>query len=204
VNDDDHDTPATEHLEAGVRVSVASIAWTVVSGTVAVAVGLSAGSLVLVAFGFTGLLDAAGSATLVLHFRHALRHDMVSEGHERRALRVITAGLAVVGTLTAVESVRRLVVGVPPVATRAGLALAAVSTGVLAMLAIGKNRIASRIPSQALRADGWLSTTGCLLAVVTVAGTGLESAYGWWWVDPVAAGTVAAGAMWTAVTMARG
>ncbi|MGI8776324.1 MAG: cation transporter [Acidimicrobiales bacterium] len=203
MHNDGHEAPATEHLEAGVRVSVASIVWTVTSGAAAVVIGLSARSLVLAAFGFTGLLDAAGSTALVVHFRHALSHDAVSEGHERRAMRVITAGLVLVGTLTAVESARRLVVGVPAAATKPGLALAATSIGVLGVFAIGKNRIAGRIPSRALRADGWLSGTGCLLAVVTVAGTGLASAYGWWWADPVAASAVAFGAIWTAGAMAR-
>jgi len=195
---------ATDQLRAGVRISVASIVWTVLSGAVAVVVGLSAGSLVLVAFGLTGLLDAAGSAALVLHFRHALHSGALSEGHERRALRVITAGLLVVGILTAVESVRRLVGGVHPEAAPAGLVLAAASIGVLAVFSVGKNRIAGRIPSRALRADGWLSATGCLLALVTVAGTGLTSALGWWWADPVAAAAVAAGAVCIAVVMARG
>ncbi|MDQ6799120.1 MAG: hypothetical protein M3011_14080, partial [Actinomycetota bacterium] len=171
-------------MRAGLRISVASIAWTVLSGAVAVVVGLSAGSLVLVAFGLTGLLDAAGSTALVVHFRHALRHDALSGGHERRALRVITAGLLLVGTLTAVESVRRLVGAVHSEAAPAGLALAAASIGVLAAFSVGKHRIARRIPSRALRADGWLSATGCVLAVVTVAGTGLTSALGWWWADP--------------------
>jgi len=204
VHADGDEAVVTDHLRAGVRVSVASIAWTVLSGTVAVVVGLSAGSLVLVAFGLTGLLDAAGSAALVLHFRHALRHQALSEGHERRALRVIIAGLVLVGSLTAAESVRRLVGGVHSEASPAGLALAAVSIGVLAVLSVRKNRIAERIPSTALRADGWLSATGCLLAVVTVAGTGLTSTLGWWWADPVAAAAVAGGAVGIAVVMARG
>ncbi len=201
---DGNEAIATHHLRAGVRISVVSIVWTVLSGTTAVAVGLSAGSLVLVAFGLTGLLDAAGSATLVVSFRHALQHEALSEGHERTALRVITAGLLLVGTLTAVESIRRLVGGVRPDAAPAGLVLAAASIGVLAVLSVAKLRIAVRIPSRALGADGWLSATGCLLAAVTVAGTGLTSALGWWWADPVAASVVAVGAVSIAAVMARG
>jgi len=203
VRGDGNEAIATDHLRAGVRVSVASIGWTVVSGAAAVAIGFSTGSLVLVAFGLTGLLDAAGSAALVFQFRHALRHAVMSEGHERLALRVITAGLFVVGAFTAVESVRRLVSGARPESATAGLALAATSIGVLAALSVLKHRIAGRIPSRALHADGWLSATGCLLAVVTVAGTGLSSAFGWWWADPVAAAAVALGAISIAAVMAR-
>jgi len=71
-------------LRAGMRVSAVSIAWTLTSSVAAVTIGIAAGSLVLVAFGLTGVLDAAGSATLVVHFRLALRSDTFSESHERR------------------------------------------------------------------------------------------------------------------------
>jgi divalent metal cation (Fe/Co/Zn/Cd) transporter len=193
-----------EHLVAGVRVSVVSIVWTVVSSAAAVALGVSAKSLVLLAFGLTGLLDAAGSATLVAHFRHALRHEAFSARHERRSLRVVTAGLLLIGGLTAAESVRRLVEREVAHAVPAGVALAAVSVGVLAALSARKRAIARRIPSPALLADSWLSATGCLLGVVTVAGTGLASAYRWWWADPAAALAVSCLAIVMAVVLARG
>lgn len=193
-----------EPLRAGVRVSTVSIVWTVASSVAAVAIGIAARSLVLLAFGLTGLLDAAGSVALVVHFRHALRHEAISERHERRALRVVTAGLLVVGTLVALESVRRLVSGDESRSVPAGVVLAAASAAVLAVLSVRKRRIAARIPSRALLADGWLSATGCVLAVVTVAGTGLASAFEWWWVDPLAALVIAGGAISVAVVMTRG
>jgi len=200
----DHELQGTtDDLRAGLRVSTASIAWTVVSGTLAVVVGFSTGSLVLVAFGFTAILDAAGSAALILNFRHALHHDAISDRLERRALRVVTLGLVVVGSVTGLESVRRLVGRIRGEVAPVGLVLAALSIVVLALLSVGKRRIAPRIPSRALAADGWLSATGCLLAVVTVAGTGLAAALGWWWADPLAASVVALGAIGIAVVMLR-
>jgi divalent metal cation (Fe/Co/Zn/Cd) transporter len=178
---------ASEHLRAGVRVSTVSVVWTVVSSVVAVALGIGAKSLVLVALGSTGLLDAAGSATLLIHFRHALRHEAFSERHERIALRVVTIGLVVIGSLTAAESVRRLIDRQPSHPVPAGVAVAALSAVVLAALAHRKRGIAARIPSRALLADGWLSATGCLLAVVTVVGASLAGSPAWWWADSAAA-----------------
>jgi len=61
-------TMASDDLRAGLRVSAVSIAWTLSSSVAAVAIGIATGSLVLIAFGLTGVLDAAGSATLVVHF----------------------------------------------------------------------------------------------------------------------------------------
>src|SRR5262245_18596520 len=189
----EHVVPA--QLGAGVRVSELSIAWTLASSVVAVVLGVTAGSLVLVAFGGAGLLDAAGSAALVVHFRHALRHEAFSERHEHVALTVVTTGLVVLDCLTGAESVRRLIEGAAPEAVPVGVAVSGASVDVLGWLAVRKHRIAARIPSQALRADGWLSATGCLLAAVTVAGTGLSAAFGWWWADPAAASGVAVGAI---------
>ena len=190
-------------IRAGLRLSSASIAWTLTTGATAIAIGLARGSLVLVAFGLVGALDAVGSATLVVHFRHALRHESFSERHERVALRVVSAGLVTVGLATVLESGRRIAYRVHGSTAAAGVALAAISAVVLAVLAWRKQRVGRAIPSRALMADGWLSATGALLAIVTVAGTGAAAAYGWWWVDPLAAAVVGCGAVAVAVAMVR-
>jgi divalent metal cation (Fe/Co/Zn/Cd) transporter len=109
----------------------------------------------------------------------------------------------IVGALTALESGQRLANGAEARAAPAGVAVAAVSIGVLALLSYRKHQIARRIPSTALHADGWLTATGCLLAIVTVVGTGLTAGLGWWWADPVAALGVAFVAVGIALVMRR-
>ena len=190
------------NLRDGVRVSVISIAWTTVSSVLAIAIGVEASSLVLVAFGCTGLLDAAGSVALVVHFRHALRHETFSQRHERVAFVVVTGGLVLVAVATIVESVLRLRAGGSAEQSFAGAGLAAVSAVVLALLVRRKVALGRAIPSRALFADGMLSTTGALLAVVTLVGTVLAG-LGWWWADPVAALVVAFGAIAVALVLAR-
>jgi len=203
VHDVELEATPPEHLRAGVRVSAVSIVWTVGSSAAAIVLGLAADSIVLVAFGLTGVLDALGSATLVVHFRHALRHEAFSDRHERIALRTVTLGLAAVGTFTVIESGHRLSTAVAARATPAGLTVAAISVAVLALLSHRKQQIAGRIPSRALRADGWLSATGSLLALVTVLGTGLTAWFGWWWADPTAALGVGIAAISIAAIMYR-
>lgn len=204
MHDENLERTAPRLLHAGVRVSAASIVWTVATSAAAIILGLTAGSIVLVAFGMTGVLDAVGSGALVVHFRHAVRHEAFSERHERIALRTVTFGLVVVGILTAIESVRRLATEATARATPAGSTVAALSVGVLALLSWRKGQIGSRIPSRALRADGWLSATGSLLALVTVGGTVLTSSLGWWWADPAAALAVSIGALAIGATIYRG
>jgi hypothetical protein len=100
VHDQVLEVMPTDELRAAVLISIASIGWTMVANSASIVLGVSAGSAVLVAFGKTGLLDAAGSVALVVHFRHALHHEALSERHERVALHVITLGLATVGVTT--------------------------------------------------------------------------------------------------------
>ena len=189
-------------LRAGLRVSIVSLVWTVLAGSCAITLGAVSDSLTLVAFGAISVLDAAGSTTLVVHFRHALRHEVVSERHERLALRVVTLGMAAIGTATTVDSALRLVARSSAGASGAGVVLAAVSVAVLSGLARRKHAVACRVPSQALRADGWLSAVGAMLAGVTLLGTALTAAIGWWWLDPVAALVVAGGAVGLSIGLA--
>lgn len=188
----------------GLWVSQASLVWTIAAGSVAIAIGIIGNSLVLLAFGLIGLLDAIGSGTLIVHFRHAQRHQTVSERHERFALIVVTVGMAAVGMATVADSIFRLSVRTTSDPVPSGVALAGASMVMLALLAIRKRKVARRIPSHALHADGWLSAMGALLALVALTGTGLDSAFGWWWIDPVAAVVVGSGAIGLSVALARG
>ena len=186
------DTPQTGAangalVRAGLVVSAQSLAWTVAGSTAAVAIGIVNGSGALVAFGAVGVVDAIGSAGLVYHFRHALRHEEISSALEAVVHRVVLAGLVTVGLSTVVVDTVRLIAGGHGRASSFGTGLAAVSLVVLGLLSARKARIARRIPSAALRADGHLSAVGACLAAITLAGTAATQAFAWDWADAAAA-----------------
>ena len=185
------DHTARVHMRRALLVSIASIVWSVAASAAEVVLGLTHQVLTLVVFGAAGALDAAGSATLVVHFRHALRHDELAERHERRAALVVSIGLLVLGALTLVESVRRLVSHESGGETALGVLIAAASLVVLPILAVAKQRAGRELGSAALVADGWLSMSGALLAAIALAGATLGSRDEWWWVDPAAAAAIA-------------
>lgn len=200
------DQPAARNdqgVRHGLRVSEISLVWTVLAGAGAVVIGVVANTVVLIAFGLIGLMDGVGSATLIVHFRHALHHEAISERHEAVALRVVTVGMAAIGILTVAYSAYRLASQTNGGTAVAGIVLSGISVVVLATLAVSKRRIAKRIPSHALHADGWLSGMGAILALVALAGTGLDRAFGWWWIDPLAAIGVGCGAITLSVILAR-
>ena len=190
-----------DHARHGLWVSLVSVAWTLVISAVEVVLGLNHHILTLVVFGAAGTLDAAGSVALAVHFRHAVMHDHFAEHHERRATLVVSCGLMVLGMVTAIESVRRLVQGGHGSHTGVGTALAGASAVVLVVLAAMKRRIGRRIESAAMVADAALSMSGCLLGLLAVAGATFGTSPSTAWVDPAAALliAVAAGAYGTLV-----
>lgn len=190
-------------VHAGLKASIASVAWTATTSTVAVGFGLSAGSVVLTAFGAVGLFDMAGSIVLVAHFRHALHHQEVSPRREHIAHLVVAYGMLTVGVATVIGSGIRLAGNAHTNEPIAGLVASAASIVALAYLGTRKRAIGRRIPSRALVTDGWLSLTGCATALCAVAGLVLHNAFGWTWVDPVAALCVAVVAIGVAATSLR-
>lgn len=191
-------------LRDGLRVSQASVGWTIAAGSGAIVVGVIGNSLVLVAFGLVGLVDGVGSGSLIVHFRHSQRQEAVSERHERRSMIVVTAGMAIIGLATSADSAYRLTAHAKSKPLALGIALAGVSVVVLTALAARKRQVARRIPSPALHADSLLSAMGAVLALIALAGTGLNAEFGWWWIDPIAAIAVACGAIGLSVALTLG
>jgi divalent metal cation (Fe/Co/Zn/Cd) transporter len=190
-------------LRSGLRVSVVAAGWTLLASVAGIWVGAALGSVALIAFGAVGLLDAAGSVTLAVHFRLAGTGHHRADHAERIALRVITAGLVAVGVSTAAVSLVRLVSHAGSRQSIAGVSIAAASLAALTLLAFRKRWVASRLPSRALLADSHLSAVGAVLAAVALAGTAATALFGWWWADPVAAIGIAVVAVQLGVTMAR-
>ncbi len=191
-------------VRAARRGSEVSIAWTFVASTLSIALGVASGSSALVAFGCVGFVDLAGSVALVHHFRHALRTDALSDRFERRAHAIVTIGLLTIGLAAIVVSSIRLASGHRPETSDAGMVIAGASLVVLAVLSVLKVRLGKRVPSAALRSDGFLSGIGAAQAAVVLLGAEAASVWSWHWADDTAAivvGTVAVGIALT--TMVR-
>ncbi len=181
-------SPARQNpVRAAWLVSFQSVVWTVAASSVAIALGITRDSAVLIAFGAIGFVDALGSVALVYHFRHALKHDQVSERLENIAHRVVLIGLFVVGAGAVVLGSARLVAGSEGGSSNAGTALAAISLVILVLLSARKQSLAPRVGSDALLADGRLSGVGAMQAAVTLFGTATARGLHWEWADAVAA-----------------
>lgn len=182
----------------GSRLCAGTVGWNTVVGCAAVATAISTGGLALIGFGMDALIDSAASVVLVWRLRtEAHGADPRRTDHvERVALRVAGTALILVGAYLTIRAA--LALGRRSHAGTAlfGVVVALASLVVLPPLAIGKLRIAARLPSRALRADGVLTTAGAALALVTLIGLLLDREAGMWWADPLAAIGIAAALVW--------
>jgi divalent metal cation (Fe/Co/Zn/Cd) transporter len=161
------------------------------SGAVSVVSGLHGHSLGVLAVGLGVLADVTGSATLIWRFRAELREPEASIRRERQSAVVVALALAVVAAVLGVESVLAIIQGTHPSASVITMAAAAVSTVVLAPLAIAKRRLGSRMNSRALQGDGTLSAIGAVTSFLAMVALIAYQLLGWWWADRVAAMVVA-------------
>ena len=177
-------------LRRGVALENLTVAWNVVECLVAVASGLAAGSLVLIAYGFDSLIEALSGGIVGSRLRKELRGVGGPELRtlERRAARAAGALLVLLAATIAVESGRRLLgSGLHPDKSLAGIILTATAALVMPLLGWNKLRLARRLSSDALRIEAKQTIACAWFSLTTLAGLLLNATLGWWWADPMAA-----------------
>ncbi|HEX5228114.1 MAG TPA: cation transporter [Bryobacteraceae bacterium] len=169
------------------RLEWLSIGWMVIEGAIAIGSGLTANSLLLVAFGIDSIIELASASVLVWRLSVELREGQAFSGAtERRASRI--AG----GLLFALAL---YVVGAAGIGlwrhhgaefSAPGIILAVAAIPIMYFLSRGKLTVAEQLGSRALRADAVESITCGWLSFVVVLGLAAQLVLGAWWVDPLA------------------
>jgi divalent metal cation (Fe/Co/Zn/Cd) transporter len=179
------------HLRAALNISYASVGWSVVAGSVSVAVGIGSSSTALVGTGTDLIADLISSLVLVWRFRVELHGGRPGHAVERRAHLIAALALLAVAAGVAAGSVAHLASGEGASPNALGLAAAAASVVVLPALAGGKLRIARAVPSPALRTDAMITLVGAATALLSLVGLVLTNAFDWTAADPAAALAIA-------------
>jgi divalent metal cation (Fe/Co/Zn/Cd) transporter len=182
----------SDQLRQAVWWCAVSVAWAVLAGATALVAGVLVGSVALVGFGADSIVDGSASAVLVWRFSAERSGTSKADVVERRAARLVGAILVLIGVYLAVASVIALANHSRSERSAVGVGLTAASILVLPALARAKLRLAAQLMSPALRGDGVLSLAGAALATATLVSLLVESAFGWWWADEVAALLIAA------------
>jgi divalent metal cation (Fe/Co/Zn/Cd) transporter len=163
-----------------------TVAWNVVEGGVAVALGVPAGSVALVGFGLDSVIEI-GAASVLLW-----RLGVPAAGGEARraelaAQRVVGATFIALAVYILVQSAYAAVPGNEPATSAYGLGLSVLSVAVNPALGVAKRRNAQRLDSAALVAESTETLICAYLAVTLLAGLAANAAFGWWWADVAAA-----------------
>jgi divalent metal cation (Fe/Co/Zn/Cd) transporter len=176
-------------LRRGLRLEYLTVGWNLLEGVVAVAAAVAAGSVALLGFGIDSFVESASGSVLIwrlLAERRAVDPEAI-ERLEQRAERLVAWSLFLLAAYITVDAGLALWNRNQPEASPAGIAITALSIGVMWWLARAKRRTAIALGSRSLEADAAQTTACWWLSLVVLGGIGLNAVAGWWWADPVAA-----------------
>lgn len=168
----------------GIRLEWATTGWNLMEVFVTIGLGMAAGSLALVAFGLSSMIEVFASTVVIWHLR---------EGREpaphrtRRAFTLIATAFFALAAFLFVTSVRSLALGLQPDESPAGIAYLALTAAVMFTLASIKRRTARAIGSGPLEAEARMTFLDGCLCIGILTALAANILLGWWWVDAVAA-----------------
>src|SRR6266536_3538508 len=153
----------------GRRLEYATTIWNSTEAIVAIATGLAANSLALVAFGLDSCVEVFASIVVLWHLGGA-----AEEADPRRAR----------------QALRGFVTRITPESSPVGTAFIAATVVVMFTLAWGKRRTGRALNSRPLVANASMTfIDGCLASGILLALLA-DRLMGWWWADPLAAAVV--------------
>jgi divalent metal cation (Fe/Co/Zn/Cd) transporter len=184
-------TTATRHslVQYALLLEYGTVAWNIVEGLVAVVAALGSGSIALLGFGVDSFVETASGAILIWRLRgeRTVSDPEAIERLDRTAHRLVGVSLFALAAYVAVEASTALWRQEPASPSWIGIAVTAISIGVMWWLARAKRRAAAALDSRALEADSFQTTACWWLSIITLSGVGLNTLIGWWWADPIAA-----------------
>ena len=173
----------------GLQLVWITIAWNLAEVFITIGLGVAAGSIALVAFGTDSMVEVFASLVVVWHSRDLL---VMEETHRtRRSLALIAVSFFALGVVLVVGAGFRLIEGTVPDESPLGIAYLAVTALVMLTLAILKQRTARAIGSDPLGAEARITYLDALLAASVLLSLVLNTAWEWWWADPIAALAIA-------------
>jgi len=156
----------------------------VVEAAVALASGVIARSISLIAFGVDSLIELASACVLIWRLNVELRHGQsVAERAERTASRIGGALLFALAAYIVVAAGGRLWTRQGADFSWPGLLVSLAAIPIMWLLSRRKLQIAEALGSRALRTDAVESITCGWLSFVVLIGLLAQLALGAWWVD---------------------
>jgi divalent metal cation (Fe/Co/Zn/Cd) transporter len=187
-------------LHRRVRFIVAfTITYNVIEAIVAITAGTMASSAALIGFGLDSVVEVLSAAAIAWQFT---RKD--PERWEKVTVRAIGLAFFALAAYVSIDAVTSLVAGEGPEHSPLGLGITALSLVIMPLLAWFEVRTGRELDSKSVMADAKQLILCVYLSGAVFVGLVLNSLFGWWWADSVAALIVAVLAVREGVEAWRG
>jgi len=160
----------------------------VIEATAALLAGVMAHSVSLVAFGSDSVIELVSGGALLwrLYIEASRAASARVEKAEHTASWIVGIGLIALALYIAAASIRALLLREGPETSPLGIAVTAVSSVLMPLVAAVKKRIGRRIGSRALESDGSCSMVCAYMSWIVLGGVLLTALLRWWWIDAAA------------------
>jgi divalent metal cation (Fe/Co/Zn/Cd) transporter len=178
-----------EQLRLGIGIELFTLLWMTIEATVAIITGYATRSVSLQGFGIDSIIELITGAVLLWRLLVEQRGGTSSaiERAERSASWIAAISLFALAAYIVGDSAFTLYTRTHSESSWWGIALAIAAAIVMPILWQGKLRVAKRIGSAALKADAVCSVTCAYMSFTLLAGLLLNTFFGFWWADPLAA-----------------
>jgi divalent metal cation (Fe/Co/Zn/Cd) transporter len=179
-------------IRLGVWIEALSLVWMVVEASIAITAGLLAHSVSLEGFGFDSIVELVAGGVLLWRLLREQRGASLAsvERAERRAAWITAISLFALALYIVASSGFALLTRSHPRVSWWGVGLAIAASIIMPLLWQGKLRVARHIGSAALKADAVCSVTCAYMSYTLLAGILLNTLFGLWWADSLAALTL--------------
>jgi divalent metal cation (Fe/Co/Zn/Cd) transporter len=173
-------------LQRAIRLECLTLGWDLLEALIALLAATAAASVALLGFGLDSVVESASAGVLLWRlWKEQAGKD--AHGAETTARRIVGGLLVALALFVALDASAALWRAAKPRPSPLGLIVTSLSILVMLWLASAKKRCAAALGSGALAAVAFLATACWWLSLVALAGVGLNSLFGWWWADPIAA-----------------
>ncbi|MGC5171249.1 cation diffusion facilitator family transporter [Microbacterium sp. DT81.1] len=177
-----------ERLHRRVRFIVAfTISYNVLEAIIAITAGVLASSAALIGFGLDSVVEVLSAVAIAWQFT---RTD--PERWEKATVRAIGLAFFALAAYVSIDAILSLVSQEGPEHSPLGIGITALSLLVMPLLAWYEIRTGRELRSKSVLADARQLLLCVYLSGAVFIGLVLNSLFGWWWADSVAALVVAA------------
>ena len=178
-----------------------SLAWMTGEGILGLTAGVAANSISLVGWALGSVIEGLASIIVIWRFTGG---RTLSEGAELHAQRAVALSFFLLAPYLVVQSLRDLLGGHDVTVNTLGLVVTAASLVVMPLLGRAKQRLGTRLGSEATSGEGLQNMMCAAQAAAVLVGLAATATLGWSWLDPAIGLLLAGWAIYEGIGACRG